>query len=162
VKGLKIMGGKKMKNENVEVVFIEEREPLKIFELSNFLYHIKILYSWLATSEEFGKYWEEIEPERIKSLAQTSSREALTRGYPSFPNRYGLFRKDLKNRDVFVAKMYKESPLTIWFMGISTFLAASFILCGGEIELSIAPPRVKIKMSCLGKGIKKLKEAIKR
>ena len=42
-------------------------------------------------------------------------------------------------------KIYKECPLTIWIISILTFLVAAFIICGGEIEISAAPPRIRIR-----------------
>jgi|GEM_PF-4641794 len=72
-----------------------------------------------------------------------------------------LFHIDLKEYDLFIYNIRKDSPLTIWFMGITTILIICFIISGGEIEMSVVPPRIKIKMSSLGEGIKRLKEALK-
>ncbi len=84
-------------------------------------------------------------------------------GIPISPyQKYNFFSKDLKERDIFIMKIYKESPLTIWLTGVLTFLVAAFIICGGEIEISAAPPRIRIKMSSLGEGLRKLKEAMRR
>lgn len=150
-------------NDPVEVIFAEEYKSLTIFELSNFLYHFKILYSLLAVSEEFQRYGEEKEPEKIKYAAKSIAKIiSQSRLYPPYPNRYNLFRKDLKERDVFIAKIYKESPLTIWFIGISTLLVTSLIISGGEIEITIVPPQIKVKMPPIGEGIKRLKEAMKQ
>ncbi|MEA1905150.1 MAG: hypothetical protein U9M97_04645 [Candidatus Hadarchaeota archaeon] len=150
-------------NECIEVIFTEEYEPLRVFELSNFLYNLKVLYSWLATSEEFQSYAEKRELEEVistaKNIAQGISHKEI---YPFYYSRGNLFRKDLTNRDIFIARIYKESPLTIWFMGITTFLVVSLIVSGGEMEISLTPPQIKVKMSSLGEGIKKLKKAIRR
>jgi hypothetical protein len=73
-----------------------------------------------------------------------------------------FFRKNLRDKDVFIAKIYKESPLTIWFMGVSTILVAAFIICGGEIEISTAPPKIRIKMNSIGEGLKKIKEVFEK
>lgn len=152
-----------MREEIIEVIFTEEDKLLKIFELSNFLYHIKVLYSLLATSEEFLRCGEEREPERTINVAKDISQTIYQRGgYRTYYERHNLFRKDLKDKDVFIAKIHKESPLTIWFMGISALLVASFILCGGELEITTIPPRIRIKIPSLGEGIKRLKEAIRK
>lgn len=144
--------------ESVEIIFTEEHKPIKIFELSNFLYQLKTLYSWLDASEEFRIYEEKRKPEEITKDAKILADQILQlqkRMY--YPVRMGyLFRKDLKDKDVFIGKINKESPLTIWFRGISTFLVAAFIICGGELEITTVPPRIKIKMSSLGEGIKRL------
>jgi len=153
-------------NNLIEVIFTEEFEFLRVFELSNFLYHLKIIYSWLTISEEFQECRESRSYEEIKrnanNIVQIVLEKRERRPYSTFYNYYNFFRKDLKGKDIFIAKIHKESPLTIWFMGISTILVAAFILSGGELEISIAPPRIKIKMGSLGEGIRKLKEVMKR
>lgn len=125
----------------IEVAFIEEIEPLRIFKLSNFLYHLKIFYSWLASSEEFQKYEEKRSPKEIVKYAKNITKIILQRRrkipYPFYPyQRHNFFSKDLKERGIFKEKANKENSLSMWFMGISIVLVVAFIICGGKIEIN--------------------------
>lgn len=72
----------------------------------------------------------------------------------------GFFKKNLYKDDIFVFKIQKESPFTIWFMGVSTFLVIAFVLCGGEIEISAFPPKIKVKMTSLIEAVINIKKVL--
>jgi hypothetical protein len=151
-------------NNSIEVVFIEDREKvLKVSELSEFLYNLKVFYS--VAFEKFGEKFDvEEHPERIVNIANDIAQRLKTGKYFLFLYRYidDFFRKNLRDKDVFIAKIYKESPLTIWFMGVSTILVAAFIISGGEIEISTAPPKIRIKMESIAEGLKKIKKVFEK
>ena len=152
-------------NNYIEVVFIEDRKKvLKVSELSEFLYNLKFFYS--VAFKEFGEKIDmEEDPEKIVSAARTIVHRLKTREYFLYfygYKKYNFFRKNLKDKDVFIAKIYKESPLTIWFVGVSTILVAAFIISGGEIEITTLPPKIRIRMPSIVEGLKKIKEIFKK
>jgi hypothetical protein len=151
-------------NNSIEVVFIEDREKvLKVSELSEFLYNLKVFYS--VAFEKFGEKFDvEEHPERIVNIAKDIAHTLKTGKYFHFLYRYrdDFFRKNLRDKDVFIAKICKESPLTIWFMGVSTILVAAFIISGGEIEISTDPPKIRIKMNSIAEGLKKIKKVFEK
>ena len=152
-------------NNYIEVVFIEDREKvLKVSELSEFLYNLKVFYS-----VAFEGFKEKIDaggdPEKVVNVAKTIVRRLKTREYFLYLygyRKYNFFRKNLKDKDVFIAKIYKKSPLTIWFIGVSTILVATFIISGGEIEIGTLPPKIRIRMPSIAEGLKKIKEVFKK
>lgn len=77
-------------------------------------------------------------------------------------DRYNAFKMDLKEDDLYISQIRKESPLIIWFMGVSTVLVLAFIICGGELELSAIPPRIRIKMPSIASGLRQIKELFKK
>jgi len=152
-------------NNSIEVVFIEDREKvLKVSELSEFLYNLKVFYS--VAFEKFGEKFDvEEHPERIVNIANDIAQRLKTGKYFHFLYRYrkdDFFRKNLGDKDVFIAKIYKESPLTIWFIGVSTILVAAFIISGGEIEISTVPPKIRIRMPSIAEGLEKIKDVFKK
>jgi len=150
--------------ELIEVVFEEEYKHFRVSELSNFLYYVKIVYTLLMTSPYLLEYKKEISINEVKKIAYKIKEEILSKKliFPRYYyKKYLLFKKNLWDEDVFIVKIHKKSPLTIWFMGVTIFLTVCFALSGGEIEVCAVPPKIKIKMRSLGEGIKKIKEAMR-
>jgi len=150
-------------NNYIEVVFIKDEKNLKISELSEFLYNLKVFYSIIF--EKFGERINVTEdPHKIVDIARriVSEMERVEKREYFFYTKYNFFRRNLGIKDVFISKIYKESPLTIWFIAVNTILVAALIISGGEIEINFTPPRIRIKIPSIGEGLKKLKEAFKR
>ena len=150
----------------IEVIFKEDGEGLlKISELSELLYNLKVFYS--AAFKSFGEKITDVEsnPERIENIARSIVDKIKQENFTYLPyiyRKYYYFRKDFKDKDIFIAKIYKESPLTIWFMGISTILVAAFIISGGEMEIGVAPPKIRIIMPSIAEALRKIKEVFKK
>ena len=153
--------------EIVEVEFSKETK-INIGELSYFLYNLKILYTLLAKSKDLEEFMIEVTtPEEILHIAKriqmriTEHPEILYDLRIPY-KRYSLFREDLKERNIFIVKIHKESPLIVWFMGITTLIVAALLISGGEAEFSLIPPKIRVKINSLGEGIRKLREALRR
>jgi len=154
-------------DESIVKVIFQEEQYLSVFELSNFLYYIKTLYSWMIkkrkitdyilSNDQTGSVQDQVEVARTLVSEFQKFRTKLQRPMARAP----YFKSYLKENDIYIAKIKKESPLEVWFVGVTTIVIAAFIFAGGEIDISLTPPRVKIKMGPLGDSIKKIKDAFK-
>ncbi|MFX0201284.1 MAG: hypothetical protein ACFFCW_34635 [Candidatus Hodarchaeota archaeon] len=148
-------GGEVMYNLNrVEVVFTAQ-DSIRVDELANFLYHVKALYSYLYRT--VPEHFEHVDPQAVETIIQMGEFEQL-RKY----QRGNLFNRDLGQHDLYVDLIEKRSPLTIFFICIGSLLATALVVSGGELDLSIAPPRIRIIMPPIGDGLAKIKAFFRR
>jgi len=148
-------------NESIVKVVFQEEQYLNVFELSNFLYYIKTLYSWMVKKVEINDQIGSVQNQVEAAKALVSEFQRVIREIQTSRARVPYFKSYLRENDIYIAKIKKESPLEIWFAGVTTIVIAAFIFAGGEIDISLTPPRVKIKMGSLGDSIKKFKDAFK-
>jgi len=112
---------------------------------------------YILSNDQTGSVQDQVEVARTLVSEFQKFRTKLQRPMARAP----YFKSYLKENDIYIAKIKKESPLEVWFVGVTTIVIAAFIFAGGEIDISLTPPRVKIKMGPLGDSIKKIKDAFK-
>lgn len=156
------------------VEFDDYGKAISLYELSSYLYHLKSLYSFLFEQVLSG------DPElavRVRSIIEKGegfrpdiihriNQQVLTiieaQGYDQRFSIYRYYIKDLGHEDIVINKISRESPLIIVFGGVAVVLTIAFIICGGEFELSMLPPKIKVKMGPIGEGLEKIKNLIRR
>ena len=152
------------KTGTVEVIF-ENEEKINVTDLSGFLYYLKAVHSLVLSikAPEYREFSLDKLQEAIKN------REGFLQEFNKVVfendkkiNLSNLFKKGSSEDDVFIEKIRKESPLEIWFIASTSALVLAFILAGGQIEITIVPPKIKVKMSSLGKAVKEFKNAVKK
>lgn len=154
--------------EGIDTVRIhfEEEEKLKPQELSSFLYHSKIIYSYLYQQMikndiqmvDFAGF----EPESFEIIQ--SNREQVMRRINRDIPKYGwqklnLATKELEEEDLYIESLRKESPFSIEFIGILVLILFVISISGGNARLKAVPPEAEIEINkTLGEGLQDLKE----
>lgn len=132
--------------------------PLTAYELSNYLYNLKVLYAYFADDflvEHFFSMDDILsDAPFIQEAARNSIRTAnLRAGYP----RYNYFSRNLGNRDLQIVSVSQESPTRIVLLGIAVALAIAVILGGGHISVGFTEVEADLLLP-LGESLQRLKE----
>jgi hypothetical protein len=141
----------KVPSETASLIFEESESAISSQELAHFLYLFRAAYG--AAFQNLP--WDGVTAEMVLADPRRYHMELLkyTAGNVLYLDE--CFNADLGERELFVTKINKESPLMIWWTGVMTVLVFAVILSGGEVDL----PRGKFKLRSLGKGIKDLLDA---
>jgi len=140
----------------IELEFVGEEIPSRATELSYFLYLYKATYATIL--EKFGDLPVEKVIESYEGIAKDA---AFVLEDAQKANRISSsFFSDLGERDLFVAKIQKESPLLITLVAFGGVALIAAIIAGGEIELGAFGVKVKAKFNRLGDGIGALRDAL--
>lgn len=155
----------------VEIIFLEElkeEKAVKVYDLSYYLYLVKALYTFLYKTDNIyiKDMLKDIHYDIVKNAYVDKKKcsiiiKFIRSGKLTPSKMYDYFTVDLGEDDLYIKEIRKDSPLTIWFAGAASLMIIAFIISGGEFELSLTPPRIKVKMSGIGVGLEKIKELFK-
>ncbi len=143
------------------LVFTDDAKRIRTTDLSLYLAYFTVAYT-CAMEEEIDDrytyarlldYYDENQPNN-DSFDIELIRNSLANEIGSLPIEV---RNGMKSRDLEIERMSKNSPLEIWFYGVSSALSLAVILSGGEIDLK----NMKFKLPPIGDGIKSLRESLK-
>ncbi len=147
-----------MDEERAEVkVIFEKEEKLKAYELSNYLYNLKVIYTYLFENREMTERYSTWSFEEIEGQ-EAEIREDLIESLelPIQEQKNTFFWKNLDSDELEIVEISKENPWICLCEGIVYLIVLSLILSGGELEVS--PDGFRVKLNSLGEGLKKLKE----
>ena len=137
----------------------EERESLSSKELSEYLHYLRMLYGALLelfpeeeNIDNIISNWEIYEIEISKICEEFSPDEIEAKFY----------ERDLEENELLIAKIQKESPVTIVFLGVICIVTIAAVISGGELNAKGLGLEVSFKLPPIGEGLKKLKELFKR
>lgn len=143
-----------------KTVFKQEDE-LRPNQLSYYFTLLRIVYIYLYENQHLIDNTRDIDITEWPQKSQEIREDLLPLSVPQKYREEDLINKsDLEENDLYIEEIQKQSPLEIWFSGLTTLLVIAFIINGGELEIQTAPPLIKIDMPPLGQGIEKLKAAI--
>lgn len=141
----------------IEVEFVGEDAPLRVTELSQFLYFYKSSYAILF--DKFG----DISIENIVDSYEGIAKDAayLLENAQTNNRITSSFFYDLGERDIYIGQIKKESPLLITFVVFGSAALIAAIIAGGEIQVGGFGVKIKVKFNRLGDGIGALRDAFR-
>ena len=144
-------------NANTTIVFTEAVDKIPINDLADYLRYLKALYSYLEKRPEIlekfdGKSLEYLNEnkEKIKNIVHKHF-EMIHKAYFNISPSY---QRDLKEKDLYIEEIKKQSPLEIVFASAGILIFVSVFISGGEIDLL----RMRFKLNAIGDGLQKLKD----
>jgi len=142
------------------IVNFETQDRIKVSEFSNFLYYLKVTYSAILKYNLYEKY-NGYKIEEIIGNEERIRKELIDILKGKMINKSNLFRKE---EELFITEISKQSPLRIYFKGIILIIILAFILCGGNINITLlSSTKIEIKLDRpIGEGLQSLKNAFKR
>lgn len=120
----------------VEVVF-ERDERLKVSELSNYLYNLKVVYTYLLENPEIWERYSDLSYSEMEGREEEIREELIESLEPlrGRARKYNLFRKDLGEDDLEIIDISRENPWSILTGGVVIVIVASLVLSGGKLKL---------------------------
>jgi len=136
-------------------IILEQEEMIESSDLADFLFLFRGAYAaGIPSLKRLGASGDELDPKRLageigKRLAKLTVSEIND-----------LFQQNLGSNRLLTERIGRDSPVEIVLCGTIILLVLAVILSGGRFELG--PGGVKAHLPPIGKGIKRLREALTR
>ncbi len=140
-----------------------EHEHVRAAEVSEFLRNYKATYtaiqsSWMVNEFSLPALQDEATRAHLQELSTAYLDDFRVRNGPWA--KQDAFRSVLVRDDLFLLRFTTESPYVFLFDASIVAGVLAVLLCGGEFELTLVPPRVRVRQSkSLGEALEDLKRA---
>jgi hypothetical protein len=142
-----------LNNKKYHLIFQPMEGAVKMDDLSRFFYYFKATY---AICYEYTKEHKANVTDII--INKTKWIEYVNIKMAQYRAAYKFFTKDLDKEDIFVYKVYHESPLTLLVGGVLIALVMAVIISGVKADLK----NLTFELNPLGEGVEKLRRAFRK